>query len=122
MVSSKTQRLERIYDKLAFLDFFTFFFIILNILDMLSTVVGISSGKGEETNIILVEILDSYGIIALTLVKVCLSLVLLIPLFIKYYWKANIYTKSVTIGVGIVSVSLLPIYLYVVIHNISILL
>jgi hypothetical protein len=122
MSSSGTQRLEKIYDKLAFLDFLTISVIVFNILDMLSTIIGMFSGKGEEITILLIEILESYGIIGLTLVKTGFSVFLLIPLVIKYHWKVNIYTKSVTTGVGIVSVILLPIYVIIVIQNILLLL
>ena len=121
-MTSKTEKLEKYYDKLAFFDVFTILFVVFNILDTASTAIGISSGKGEETNIILIEILDSYGIVVLTILKICLSVALLVPLLIKHSSKANIYTKSVTTGIGIVSISLLPLYIGIVLHNISILL
>jgi hypothetical protein len=97
-------------------------FIVVNILDFLSTIIGISSGKAGEMTIILVQIYESHGLVGISFVKIGLSVLLVFLLSLKYYWKSNIWTKSVTTGLWIGSLMLLPFYMIIMFQNILILL
>jgi hypothetical protein len=119
--ASWTPRLEKLFDKLSIFDYLTVTFVILNILDLLSTIIGIFSGKGEEITILMIQILESYGIIGFTFLKLGFSVLLLFFLSLKY-WKSNIWTKSVTTALWICSLILVPIYVFVIVENISIIL
>jgi hypothetical protein len=122
MKSSWLRILEQLFDKLAFMDFLSVSFIVINILDLFSTLFGILSGKAEETNIIMIGILESYGFLGFVFVKVCFSLLFLIPLILKRCWQSNFWTKCITTGLWLASVILLPTYVIIVIQNILILL
>ena len=112
-----TKKLDTLFRKLKFLDYFTLSFVIVNLLDLFSTLIGISSGKGEETTIILIEIMDSYGLLGLVTFKLFLSFAFLFILGLKYIWRKDFWINNISVGLGISSIILLFYYIQVIINN-----
>jgi len=109
---------SRFHNLFAFLDWVTVAFAVVNILDMSATLIGIYFGKVEETTDILETILESYGFSGFILVKLSMSVLLIIPLFLKRFWKSDIWTKSISAGFGIVSILLFPYYLILIVKTV----
>ena len=104
-------------DRLAFLDYVSIAFAIINMLDMSTTLIGIYLGKVVEANPSMVALLGSYGFSGFVIVKISISILFVIPLSLKRLWKTNVWTKSVSVGFGIASTYLFVYYLIVVIEN-----
>ena len=109
------QKVDNFLDRLSILKYGSIAFSIINLIDLLTTVIGLDLGLSENNfpMYVLIELFKEPGFIV---VKVVVSIGILFPLLLLYK-KKSVHAKAVLVGVGIGSIIIFLRILIAVIIN-----
>ena len=124
MLSTKKEELDRkafnFLDRLAILNYGSIAFSIINLIDLLTTVIGLDLGL-NESNFPMYTLIELSGELGFTVFKIGISIVILLPLLCLHE-KKNIHIKAILVGVGLGSIIVFFWILIVVTNNIYLIL
>jgi hypothetical protein len=114
------QKVENLLDRLLFLKYGSIAFSAINLIDMLTTVIGLDLGL-SESNFPMYVLIELFGELGFIVFKIGISIVILLPLLCLHK-KKNIHINAILVGVGFGSIIVFFLILIVVINNIYLIL